>query len=97
MAIPPDVVAWTHAHFPAADVDAALALLSGIGPVGLEQPQRIVRCAVVAARGDLARLRACVDALSRDYRDIIVEGEYEARGGRLVRVRSCLEPLRATP
>jgi len=34
-----------------------------------------------------------VETLKRDYRDVIVEGEYVPKGGELVRIRNLEEPI----
>lgn len=39
------------------------------------------------------RLRMAIETLKRDYRDVIVEGEYAPMGGELVRVRDLNEPI----
>lgn len=48
---------------------------------------RVLRCAIHAARGDLTRLAAQLEQARIDYRDVIVEGEYDVVDGALVRKR----------
>ena len=54
---------------------------------------RLQRCAAVASGGFIERLRMEVASLRRDYRDVIVEGEYEAAGAHLVKVRNLNDPI----
>jgi hypothetical protein len=56
---------------------------------------RLLRCAAVASGGSLQRLAMEIDTLKRDYRDVIVEGEYASRDGELVRVRNLTAPIPA--
>ena len=41
---------------------------------------RVVRCVLVLAAGDIARLRHYVEQATRDYRDVIYWAEYDASG-----------------
>jgi hypothetical protein len=49
---------------------------------------------LLAARGDLARLRRCVAMLAIDCRDVVVAGENELRDGVPVQVRDVTLPMR---
>jgi hypothetical protein len=40
----------------------------------------------VASKGSLEKLQYYIALLAVDYRDVIVAGEYEVTGGKLVRV-----------
>ena len=58
-------------EFGTADYPVALALLTESGNKG-----RLARCIVLAAGGSLERLRELIEIAKRDYRDVIVAGEY---------------------
>ena len=94
MAIPEDVVAWLQDRFAAADADDALRLLeSAVDHEGAPVSQRLMRCAAVGSRGDLQRLKALVNDLRVDWRDVIVAGEYESRDGALIRLHDFNNPI----
>src|ERR1041384_8215645 len=92
-ALPPDVERWIGVHFAAADVDAARELLAGaVDHAGLAPETRLLRCAALGSRGDLAQLRYLVGLLRVDFRDVIMFGEYDVVDGK----RSCVaEPHEA--
>ena len=54
---------------------------------------RLLRCATIASGGPIDRLRMVVETLKRDYRDVIVEGEYVAIKRKLVKVRNLNEQI----
>ncbi len=54
---------------------------------------RLLRCAALGSRGDLAQLRYLVGLLRVDFRDVIMFGEYDVVDGKLIRVRNLNEPL----
>lgn len=92
--IPADVERYIARRFAAADREAALTLLRTATLHDNSAPEpRLLRCAVVASGGSLERLRMEVETLRRDYRDVIVEGEYVTRGRELVKVRDLNEPI----
>jgi len=93
-ALPDDVRHFVATAFAAADREAALALLA-TARIHDETPAspRLLRCALLAADGSLARLRIEVGHLRVDYRDVILAGEYILREGRAVRVRDLNEPI----
>jgi hypothetical protein len=94
MALPDDVVTWIHSHFDNADVDAAFEVLgSAIDQTGQAAGPRLVRCAAVGSRGDLARLALLVAGLRIDFRDVITSGEYELCGDKLVQVHDFNNPI----
>lgn len=93
-ALPGDLVRYVERAFSAADRDEALQLLGGaIIEDGTAAGPRLLRCAALSARGDLGRLREQVAHLRIDWRDIIVEGEYVVREGKLERVRDLNDPI----
>jgi len=92
--LPDDVVNYVARRFPTADRAEALALLERATIHDGSAPgTRLLRCAAVASNGSLERLRMEVETLKRDYRDVIVEGEYVPIGAELVRVRNLNEPI----
>jgi len=92
--IPVDVEKYIVRRFAAAERADALALLaSATLHDGSEPEARLLRCAAVASVGSMERLRMEVETLRRDYRDVIVEGEYIPRGRELVKVRDLSEPI----
>jgi len=94
MEIPADVLTWIDKHFPARDRHAAVAcVLGAVDHLHQSAEPRLLRCAVLASRGDLTRLKHEVAGLRVDFRDVIVAGEYEERGGELVRVRNLSGPI----
>ncbi len=92
--IPDDVAKFIARKFRPSDQGEAVALLQratihdGSAPV-----PRLLRCAAVASGGSIDRLRMEIETLKRDYRDVIVEGEYLPKGHELVKVRNLNEPI----
>jgi hypothetical protein len=90
----PDVERFIARRFIGSEREAASALCrsatihdsSSAGP-------RLIRCALVASGGSLERLRAEIEHLKIDYRDVIMAGEYISRDGEPVRVRNLNEPI----
>jgi hypothetical protein len=89
-----DVESYVARRFEAADQAEALALLeAAIIHDGSRPGPRLLRCAAVASGGSIERLRMEIETLKHDYRDVIVEGEYVPREGKLVKVRNLNEPI----
>jgi hypothetical protein len=92
--IPSDVTAFIARRFPQSEQGEVLALLqSATMHDGSSPGPRLLRCALVASGGSIDRLRMEVESLKRDYRDVIVEGEYAPVGRELVKVRDLSEPI----
>lgn len=92
--LPPDVERYVARHFRPEDREDALELLAAAVRVdGTAPDARLYRCAAVASGGSLDRLLYEVASMARDYRDVIVEGEYEPRDKKLVRVRNLSDPI----
>jgi hypothetical protein len=53
----------------------------------------LIRCALIASAASLTKLRAEIEHLNVDYRDVILAAEYVARDGELVRVRNLNDPI----
>jgi len=92
--IPVDVERFITRKFEAPDRAEALRLLkSAVIHDGSAAEPRLLRCAAVASAGSIERLRMEIETLKRDYRDVIVEGEYVPKGRELVKVRNLNEPI----
>lgn len=92
--IPDDVLQFIARRFSAHEQAEALGLLqSAMLHDGTAPGPRLLRCAAVASGGSIDRLRMEVETLQRDYRDVIVEGEYASAGTQLVRVRDLNDPI----
>jgi hypothetical protein len=68
----PDIIDRIHADFGSSDDHSAITELAASGIQG-----RLARCIVFAVRGSLERLRKLIQMAERDYRDVIVAGEYD--------------------
>ena len=92
--IPVDVERFVARRFEAPDQAEALSLLkAAVIHDGSAAEPRLLRCAAVASGGSIERLRVEIETLKRDYRDVIVEGEYIPKGRELVKVRNLNEPI----
>jgi hypothetical protein len=92
--IPDDVTRFVIRRFAAVDQTEVFTLLNGAKLHDGSQPEpRLLRCAVVASFGSVERLRMEVESLRRDFRDVIVEGEYVPVGVKLVKVRDLNQPI----
>jgi hypothetical protein len=92
--IPDDVERFVSRRFAAEDCAEALALLDAATiHDGSLAGIRLLRCAAVASGGSIERLRMEIESLKRDYRDVIVEGEYIPKDGTLVRIRNLDDPI----
>jgi hypothetical protein len=95
MDLPDDVVRYVERSFSRIEREEALEVLRAVTLAGCpEKPARMLRCAVISANRDLGRLRRQIAQLAFDYRDVIVEGEYAVRDGKLIRVRDLTSPIR---
>ena len=92
--IPDDVAKFIARKFRPSDQGEAVNLLQGATIHDGSAPvPRLLRCAAVASGGSIDRLRMEIETLKRDYRDVIVEGEYLPKGHELVKVRNLNEPI----
>jgi len=71
MALPRDIVEKIEQTFSPEDAPSAIELLSA-----KEWSGRLARCIVFAAKGNVERLKACIQLAHEDYRDAITAGEY---------------------
>jgi hypothetical protein len=92
--IPDDIGKYVARRFGPTQQGEALALLEAATVHDGSAPGlRLLRCAAVASGGSIDRLRMEIESLKRDYRDVIVEGEYVPIGTELVKVRDLNEPI----
>lgn len=94
MDMPDDVLDYLQRAFaPAEQVVVRERLSAAVDEAGRPAGPRLLRCAAVAARGDLARLDYYLNLLKIDWRDVIVAGEYWPVDGKLMRVRNLADPI----
>jgi hypothetical protein len=92
--LPIDITTFIARRFePSARREALRLLRAATIHDGTKPTPRLLRCAVVASGGSIERLRMEVRTLARDYRDVIVEGEYVPANGELVKVRDLNQPI----
>jgi len=75
---------WDEAH--------ALLIDSRIHD-GTPASARLVRCALVASRGSLERMRTAADELRYDYQDVILAAEHVHEGGEWIRIHDFDQPI----
>lgn len=92
MTLPPDIERYVRRSF--AQPERAFELLrQAVLHDGEPASPRLLRCALVNSGGDLDKLDREVRHIAIDYRDVILEAEYEKKRGDFVRVRDLNEPL----
>jgi len=92
--IPADVVKWVSIHFASSERELALAALRGaVIHTGEPAGPRLLRCVVIASRANLERLNRLIADLRKDYRDVIMAGEYGIVNGKLSRLRDLSQPI----
>lgn len=88
MTLLPDILAYIKQEFPAEQHDLVKAMVdSAVRHDGNSAGPRCQRAALVGSHGSLDKLERLIADLRKDYRDVIVEGEYEVHGKKLIRVR----------
>ena len=94
MKLPDDLQRWLGEHFSAADAETARELLeNAVDHNDAAASPRLLRCAAIGSAGNLEQLRNFVELMKIDYRDVIVAGEYEVRGGEWIRLRDLNDPI----
>lgn len=76
------------------EADFGPGALNGIAPVlaplfESSGGERIARCVLILAAGDIAKLRHFATQARQDFRDVIYWAEYDAQG----RIRDCGKPF----
>jgi hypothetical protein len=93
-ALPEDIKTYVAENFAPTGAAAASQLLAEARDhAGQEPDERLLRCALVYAAGDIGKLKSQLERIAYDYRDVIVEGEYAPRQGKLVRVLDLNRPF----
>jgi hypothetical protein len=94
VSLPPDVERYVERKFAEGERVQALELLrKAVLEDGKPASPRLLRCALLTSEGKLDRLRSQVEHIAVDYRDVILEAEYEKQRGEFVRMRDLNEPL----
>jgi hypothetical protein len=92
--LPEDLIAWIRNHFSEQEASVAMEALRGaVDHKGEPAGPRLLRCAAVGSRGKLERLLKLVKEIKRDYRDVIVAGEYRIINGKLTGVHKLSNPI----
>jgi hypothetical protein len=92
--LPSDVTLYVIRRFVDSERAEALDLLENAQiEDGQEASDRLKRCAVVGANGSLEGLRAMVELLAVDWRDVVMCGEYEYNDGDTIKVRDLSRPI----
>jgi hypothetical protein len=92
--LPPDIERYVERTFAEQERPPALELLQkAVLHDGKPASPRLLRCALLNSRGNLEALRAEVEHVAIDYRDVILEAEYEKQRGDFVHVRDLNEPI----
>jgi hypothetical protein len=94
MELPEDIEPYVRRTFAAAEWASVVELVASV-VIHDGQPAgpRLMRCALLPSGGTIAGLRRQLDQLTRDCRDVIVEGEYAPRAGKPVRIRNLNDPI----
>ena len=72
-----DIIRRIKKDFPESDVDAAIEVLEQAKAEHPRWSNRILRCSVYMAQGEIDRLRTALKVAETDWRDLIVAAEYE--------------------
>jgi hypothetical protein len=82
--IPSSLLKLVEKYFAESDRPKAMAILTSYAQrfPQLKDLERVKLDMVIVAKGDLARLGRQAE---RDYRDVIMEAEYELRDGKIVK------------
>ncbi len=94
MPLPEDLLDWIWSNFDESERQVAVSLLESAAiHDGTPAEARLLRCAALASRGDIEKLRRNVERLGIDYRDVIMAGEYELENKTLKQVRYLNLPI----
>jgi hypothetical protein len=94
MTLLPDILTYIKQEFPPDQHDQTAAVVdSAVLHDGNPAGPRCQRAALVGSHGSLEKLERLIADLQKDYRDVIVEGEYEVHGKKLIQVRDLNQPF----
>jgi hypothetical protein len=94
MTLLPDILTYITQKFPAEQRDVVTAMVdTAVLHDGSPAGPRCQRAALVGSHGTLEKLERLIADLEKDYRDVIVEGEYEVHEKKLIRVRDLNQPF----
>lgn len=91
--LPADVIARVQKDFPKNDVMSILQLLDEFRGENPELSNRVIRCIVFLARGSYEKFARAVELARLDWRDLIVEAEYDGWYGEENRRRNMNLPF----
>jgi len=81
MELASDILKFIQEKFPIDIQFEALRILRGMQKKG--HNDRILRCALWSASGDVEKLKKLAELADSDWRDVIVAGEYDRNDNRL--------------
>jgi hypothetical protein len=94
MTLASDITTYITQGFPADQYDLVAAMVDmAVLHDGSPAGPRCQRAALVGSHGSLGKLEQLIADLKKDYRDVIIEGEYEMHGKKLMRVRNLEVPF----
>jgi hypothetical protein len=80
--LPPDILARIAADYPPEDRPGIIEALLVLTEVTRE-PERVARCVLFVADGDLEEFERMIELARTDYRDTVVAAEYDHADRRL--------------
>jgi len=95
MAIPEDIIAKVRKDFPEDDGLMVLQLLSEFQKNNPDLSERILRCIVFLAKGSFEEFARAVELARVDWRDLIVQAEYDGWVGEENKLRNLNAPFKA--
>ena len=86
--LPQDIVDRVVRDFSESDRSEVISILSVLDlPLSsVTNNQRVMRCVLVAANGSREKFNNLINEAQRDWRDVIMAGEYGLVSGKLVRL-----------
>lgn len=80
--LPPDILARIATDYPPEDRPGIIEALLALTEVTRE-PERVARCVLFVAGGDLEEFKRMIELAQTDYRDAIIAAEYDRADRRL--------------
>ncbi len=94
MELPEDIRKYVKNEFASEQIAEAFSLLeNAVMHDGSAAEPRLLRCALVASKNNIERLRYQVDGLAYDFRDVILDAEYVRKKGVWVQIRDLSKPF----